>query len=54
MSLMGFPKKVWIGVAGWVFSSIQVFFGDFWNCFNLAMPLTRLLIALIISCDVYF
>ena len=31
MSVMGFKKKVWMGVGGWVggVSSIQVFFGFF-------------------------
>ena len=41
MSVMGFPKKVWMGVGG--VSSIQVFFGDFWNIFNFAKPLNQTL-----------
>ena len=34
MSVMGFPKKF-----GWVLSSIQVFFLDFWNFLTLQSPL---------------
>ena len=36
MPVMGFKKKVWMGVGGW--GELSPIFLDFWNYFNFAMP----------------
>ena len=40
MSVIGFQKKVWMGVGGWG-ELHPIFFLDFWNFFNFAKPLKR-------------
>ena len=38
MLVMGFQKKVWMGVGGWG-EFYPSFFLDFWNCLTLQSPL---------------